>query len=964
MGEVALGITEEEARTAKEFVGQLGSFSSHDVALAFLHQHRNQINRIVVELLKEQVVYFVRVDIDKALVMADLTRAAAEPLADPLSAALSSHALAIALDCSGQPLKALEHYDQAEAIYQQLGQEVQAARIGRAKVQVLVLLGRYQAALASAQRARRIFEAHDELGLAAQVDANLGSLYERLAQYHTALTYYQRAAEVFQQLQDRQSLAVVQTNLALVYSHLNEFESSLALYEQARQIYQELGLHLWAIQVDHNVAWLYFLRGRFDHALKQFHWVESEALKYGDITQAAICQLDLAELYLRLNAFEDGLAASQSAIRQFTELQMTAELAKAKMYQGVAHLHLGALDQSALVLQDARALFTQEGNEIYQALCDLYLSEVAVRQERWDQAISLCQAAGRIFEANQLDGKAAYAQFQLARIERHAGNWQAAGMLCDRALQQVESLEAPWLKYQCFHLRGNLHERSGDQSQAYRSYKQAIRHIEEMRSTIRVDEFKATFVKDKLKVYEDLVRLCLKDGSWRKRQEAFQYVEAAKSRALVDLLSSALQMKSSGHAKMDHALAERWSTLREELDWYYNKFNEYESNGGPRSAEIGQDLQKNIREREAALARLLRQLQIKDPARFSLLSGSPITSADIASALAEDELLLEYYVAGDDISVFVIDSSGLQLAHHLCCAAPVLHRLRKLRFQLNKHLLGADYVRTHEASLRQSSDEHLKALYEELIEPMASALAGKRLVIVPHGFLHYVPFHALFDGREYLVDRHEVSYCPSAQAFRLCRQRGQAAGNGRTPALIVGVPDEKLPHLDQEVHYIRSLIPGAETLVGEAANLEQFKRRAEQCRVLHLASHAVFRHDNPLFSALKLADSWLNFYDIFHLELQAELVTLSACQTGMSKIFAGDELVGLMRGFLYAGAPSLILSLWAVHDRSTAELMGEFYRQLNHGHPARSALRGAQLAIKEKYPHPSYWAPFVLMGRP
>jgi CHAT domain-containing protein len=332
--------------------------------------------------------------------------------------------------------------------------------------------------------------------------------------------------------------------------------------------------------------------------------------------------------------------------------------------------------------------------------------------------------------------------------------------------------------------------------------------------------------------------------------------------------------------------------------------------------------------------------------------------------LSDDEVLLEYFVAGDEIHAFVINSSGLRMTQRTSSLTPVLDLLRKLRFQLHKPLLETDYVQRHETALRQFSQDHLQALYEALIEPVEWALDGARWIIVPHGVLHYVPVHALFDGRDYLLDRYEISYAPSAHTLHLCRQRGRQKQNGRTPALIVGVPDAGLPHIAHEVEHIRSLIPDAETLVGDEANLEQFKRRAEHCRFLHLASHAVFRQDNPLFSALKLANSWLNFYDIFHLQLQAELVTLSACQTGVNKVFAGDELVGLMRGFMYAGAPSLIVSLWAVNDRSTAELMGALYSYLNQGHSARSALRQAQLTVRQKYPHPYYWAPFVLMGRP
>lgn len=964
MSDVDPDTTDAEVHQVHQLVDQLLGFPSREDAFAFLQQHRERINYTLIKLLKDQISHLVRVDLNRALEVADLITVAAELAGDPLSRALSAHARAMALDRSGKCAEALKLYNQAETIYQSLGQEVEAARVARAKLPVLMYLGHYDRALQVAAEARRVLQQHDQWALVAQVDANVGSIYERLAQYHTALRYYQQAAEVFERLNDRRSLALVQANEAVVYSHLNEFERSLALYEQARRIYSELGLHLWAIRVDHNVAWLHFLRGKFDLALRQFHRVEQEAEKHGDITQVAVCQLDLAEVYLQLNAFEDALRASQTAIEQFAQLQMTAELAKAQMYHGVAHLHLGALDRATQSLEQARALFSQEGNQIYQALCDLYLGEVALREGAWSRAFELCRAASQTFEAHQLDNKAAYAQFQLARIRFHAGDVQAAQRFCQQALQKVESLEAPWLHYQCFHLEGNIAERLGDERAAYRSYERAIHHIEEMRSSIRVDEFKASFVRDKLKVYEDMVALCLEDGSPEKKQRAFGFAEAAKSRALVDLLSNALKIKSRAESQIDRALIERWNALREELDWYYNKLNEYESQPPPRPVEWGRDLRQNIRQREEELSNLLRQLQVQDPEYFSLQSVPHVASEDIAGDLAAGEILLEYSIAGDRIGVFVIDARGLRVAQFLGPASPVRDSLRKLRFQLNKHLLGVDYLDAHRAALHRFVNEHLRELHRALIEPVADALEGKRLIIVPHGFLHYIPFHALYDGEHYVIDDYEVSYAPSAHVFRLCRQRRRRPQSGWTPALIVGVPDEKLVHIRQEVEYIRRLIPGAEALVGEEATLERFRRRAQQARLLHLASHAVFRRDNPLFSAIQLSHSWLNFYDMFHLDLQAELVVLSACQTGVSKVFAGDELIGLMRGFLYAGAPSLILSLWAVHDQSTAEMMRVFYTELQQDHSARAALRKAQLAIRERYPHPYYWAPFVLMGRP
>jgi CHAT domain-containing protein len=178
----------------------------------------------------------------------------------------------------------------------------------------------------------------------------------------------------------------------------------------------------------------------------------------------------------------------------------------------------------------------------------------------------------------------------------------------------------------------------------------------------------------------------------------------------------------------------------------------------------------------------------------------------------------------------------------------------------------------------------------------------------------------------------------------------------------------RLPHALQEARSVAALL-GGQLLVEDQATLTELERIAPQCRILHLAAHGDFRPDNPLFSGLCLSDGWLTTLDIFNLRLQASLVTLSACQTGRNVIGGGDELLGLMRAFLSAGAASLVLSLWAVEDRSTAQLMETFYQELAEGSPKGQALRCAQLQFLQKpgkqelaKSHPYFWAPFFLVG--
>jgi CHAT domain-containing protein len=240
------------------------------------------------------------------------------------------------------------------------------------------------------------------------------------------------------------------------------------------------------------------------------------------------------------------------------------------------------------------------------------------------------------------------------------------------------------------------------------------------------------------------------------------------------------------------------------------------------------------------------------------------------------------------------------------------------------------------------------------------------LIVVPHGPLHYLPFHALCDGQGYLLERCEISYLPNSSLLRL--QRGPGAnGHDALSALVVGCSlNGALPHTLSEARQVTKRLQGTSLLEGEATrtNLEA---QAGTARVIHLATHGEFRPEAPLFSTLYLSDGPLTATDVFNLELNASLVTLSACQTGTSAIGGGDELVGFSRAFLYAGAASLLLSLWRVEDQATAQLMDRFYQALLDGQSKPAALRQAQLALLRgdegyRYSHPFFWSPFVLIG--
>ena len=265
-----------------------------------------------------------------------------------------------------------------------------------------------------------------------------------------------------------------------------------------------------------------------------------------------------------------------------------------------------------------------------------------------------------------------------------------------------------------------------------------------------------------------------------------------------------------------------------------------------------------------------------------------------------------------------------------------------------------------EEPLLRATQSHLESLYSELITPLRILFRGNHLIFVPHGPLHFVPFHALKNGDEYLCDAFTVSYAPSATVFSLCQQKAPSEAPG---SLVLGIADERAPQILDEVRSVSSLLPRSSLHLGEHATSSLLREKGPGSGLLHIATHGMYRQDNPMFSGIRLGDGYLNLYDLYQMKLNARLVTLSGCATGMNFVAAGDELLGLQRGLFCAGATTLLLSLWDVHDESTAQLMGHFYRHYIQSADMPGALQNAMRELRQQKPHPFYWAPFVLVGK-
>jgi CHAT domain-containing protein len=424
----------------------------------------------------------------------------------------------------------------------------------------------------------------------------------------------------------------------------------------------------------------------------------------------------------------------------------------------------------------------------------------------------------------------------------------------------------------------------------------------------------------------------------------------------MDLLfqSATAMAPAEGHSQ----LAQNIRELREELNWYYHRIEQEQLNKEERSPERIQKLQAQLRERESDFLRVLRELP-SDEAQGAALQPPPALSLDeIRQALPEGATLLEYFQINEQIFALLFDGTELKI-FPITLRSRLATLLRQLQFQISKFDYGEDYTRRFASPLLAAAQGHLHELYKELISPLERSISGDRIIVVPHGLLHYCPFHAFYDGTQYLADRFCCSYAPSASIFAMC-QRRQANANGST--VLFGVPDERAPHIRDEVQAIADIFPGSKVFLDSEASVNKLREVSREARLLHVATHGFFRQDNPMFSGVRMADAHLSLYDLYQLKLPCELVTLSGCATGLNVIAAGDELLGLVRGLLHAGAKSLLLSLWNVHDHSATELMSLFYSRLASSASKAEALQNSMRELRTRFPHPYYWAAFKIVG--
>ena len=937
-------------------IAQLSALVDESALGRFIADNHSLWQPALVQELSNQVRQLVRVDTVSALRLADAAVAISETLGDKAALAQSLRSKANALYAIDQHAAAVELHERAIGLFQELGNRAELGRTLSGSIQPLLLLGQYDRALAAAERARAIFsERGDSLRLA-RLDINTGNIYHRQDRFAEARDCYERAYTELLKHDDAEALAAVLSNLSTCYISLNEFAKALETHRLARAHCQQKEMPILVAQADYNIAYLYFLRGEYGRAIQMLHEAMASGKKVDDKYQLALCNLDLAEIYLELNLNGEAANLARAAHEQFQQLGMGYESAKTLVFGGIAAGRQGQPFEALELFAQAKQQFIQEKNQVWPSLLDLYQALVLLQEGRLFEARQMASKAREFFACSNVRGKAVVAELLLARIALRMQEIAAAHQHCLAGIERLNGQESPLLAYQAGFLLGEVERTRGNDAAAFAAYEGARQALDKIRGQLRGEELKIAFFSNKGEIYEHLVDICLRTrGNF---EEIFGYIEQAKSRSLLELMAQPARLSTtedSGQSELVRSIR----NLREELNWYYNLIEREQLQPENQSAERIEKLERQAQDREADLMRALQEATVAEANQAGFAIPAVASLEEIRAGLGHDSALVEYFFVEDRVLACVVTRETSDLA-----AITLRPRVRKLlqllRFQLSKFRLDPQYVEKFKGPMFDSIQAHLHDLYQELVAPLRSLLRQKHVVFVPHGQLHHVPFHALYDGQSYLVDQFSISYAPSASVYAMCKSKEANRDGG---ALVMGIRDELAPSIEEEARAVSALLPDSQLLLGADASEDALRTLGPRSRSVHIATHGYFRQDNPMFSSVRLGTSYLSVYDIYQLKLPAEIVVLSGCATGLNVVSPGDELIGLARGFLQAGAQSLVLSLWDVQDSSTRAFMIAFYRHLQEGGSRAVALQQAMKEIRNTYPHPFYWAPFVLMGK-
>ncbi|HLN02965.1 MAG TPA: CHAT domain-containing protein [Bryobacteraceae bacterium] len=807
---------------------------------------------------------------------------------------------------------------------------------------------------------------------------NTGLIYYDQGDFAEALNWYQRSLALSESLHDDAGTARSLNNIGAVLMDCGDlsgawdnFQKSLALGEKthnARLISNATG----------NTAIVYGRRGDYLQALALFKKTYDRDEPSGDRRAISIDLIDLGNLFL----WQGNYAQSED---YFQRALATAESGGLKPLMGYALEDLGRVAEFRGDLQGAVAKYERSlaiCNEVGDKVCASnalsFIGSISSQLGDQAKALDYFRKSLEIHQVNSGGQEQAFTLAKMAEAYNRKGDFQEAAHMAAEALSLSETAglrEAMWRA----HLEaGKAYQGLREIARAEKEFAQSIATIEEMRLNVAgAESEQENFFEDKLEPYHRMLGVFV---AAKRDREAFQFAERAKARVLVDVLKNG---RTQLAGLMTAEERDRDRDLRINLASLNAQLMRAHQAPAPDTALVLR-LSAELDQARLAYSGYETALYAQHP-QWKLQSGAmePVTLEQALQLTpGADTAFLEFVVTDDTLYSFVSAGGGVRVFTAPVSRKKLADQVERFRRQIAERNLG----------FRASA----AALYGLLLAPPTRELQNKHhLIIIPDGVLWELPFQALINpAGQYVLDTSSVSYAPSLTALKAMIEvkRGRKQAPAGVQLLAMGNPawggqmeqrvksmyrDQELgsiPLAETEVRRLATIYGEKEShiYIGTEARESRFKAEAGEAHVLHLATHGILNNASPMYSYLLLAgegdgspdDGLLEAQELLHMQLRAELVVLSACETARGRVGAGEGVIGLSWALFVAGVPATVLSQWKVDSESTSRLMVAFHQNRKNGMNDAEALRRAALLIRKEpaYQHPFYWTPFILIG--
>lgn len=851
---------------------------------------------------------------------------------------------------------AWDKLDQAARFFQQVGDDLGWARTRIGRLGLCYRMHRVDEALADTAEAERIFIRENRPDKLLALRANKATVLEIIGHYEEALSLFQQALTQAQAMGEAGEgyIAALYRNIGYAYSYLGDLEESKHYYQQAYDVDMAKGWRFGATASRIGLAYIARAQDDYQTALRHLRVTDGN----NDESPQNVMQFKLtnAELDLELHRYETANALAEQAAAQAHRLDDHYYQAYALTLIGRAQIGMRQNTAAHAAFEQAEILFHALGSDVWRAAVLLQKGLVALKQGEISAASQAIGTAADLFEANEHRIDLAHARLIQAEILLHANNIQAATLYAQDVLTLADKSNLPTLKYSAQFLLGEIAKTQGQHDEAvvnYRTACETIWHIQQaLTITLRPD-----FMSDKHGAAHALVRLLLEASDV---EGAFAMVERIKAQIVLTELANRSSLRWQVGNDRVQDMVTKLDQLRAEHQYLYRTLNPSpieRHTGAELTEEQSAALLAQIAQRERAMQQLTEQLYVEaatDDHR-QLIQLPDLNQ--IQTHLGSSTAMIVYYDDGHAFWGFTITRDTLQVLQLPLsvdqCRDLLDHLYDKMDFALDVCDLP-DMV----DDLVFDTQNLLGQLYDVVLHPLMADIAGsQRLLVVPYGNLHFLPFAALYNGQAYLVETHELITLPAASLVTR-----PAPQHDSIQARVIGHSwNGTLQSAIDEAHMVHDLC-GGDLFVEEMATVSALNQPA--CKILHICAHGEFRIDHPDLSFIQMDDRLLFSDDLLQNDMHYELVVLSSCETGRADVAPGDELIGLGRGFLYAGAGAAITSLWQIESDTTLRLMRLFYEHLLAGENKASALRSAQCALLDvgETRHPVFWATFQLTG--